>query len=67
MATEKQKTIHMTHVRVSYDNRDRAKEISRQMAAREKRDMPYTYILDEILNEGLAKRERKLGIVYDPK
>lgn len=62
MATEKQKTEDMTHVRVSRKNRDRAKELSRQLAARENRDVHYTYLLDEIINEGLLKRERKLKI-----
>jgi hypothetical protein len=63
MATEKAKTQDFTHVRVSVKNRERAKEVSRKLAAKESRDVPYTYLIDEILDEGLKNKERKLGIV----
>lgn len=59
---EKAKTQDFTHVRVSVKNRERAKEISRQMAAKESRDVHYTYLIDEILDRGLETEERKLGI-----
>lgn len=62
MAEERAKTQSFTHVRVSVENRERAKEVSRKMAAKESRDVHYTYLIDEILEEGLAKREKKLGI-----
>lgn len=62
MAAEKAKAQSFTHVRVSRENKERAKEVSRRMAAKESRDVYYTYLIDEILEEGLTKRERKLGI-----
>lgn len=62
MAEGKTKTQSFTHVRVSVRNRERAKEVARQMAAKEKHDVHYTYLVDEILDKGLKRRERKLGI-----
>lgn len=62
MAQGKAKTQDFTHVRVSIRNRERAKEVARQMAAKEKQDVHYTYLIDEILDKGLAKEEHKLGI-----
>lgn len=62
MAREKEKTQDFTHVRVSIKNRERAKEVARQLAARKKEDVHYTYLIDEILNEGLTKKEKFLGI-----
>jgi hypothetical protein len=62
MAGEKQKTQDFTHVRVSIKNRERAKEVARQKAAKQKEDVHYTYLIDEILDTGLSKEERKLGI-----
>jgi ABC-type lipoprotein release transport system permease subunit len=57
------KTQDFTHVRVSVKNRERAKEIARQKAAKQKEDVHYTYLVDEILDKGLSAEERKLGIV----
>lgn len=62
MAIEKAKTQDFTHVRVSVKNRERAKEVSRKLAAKQSRDVHYTYLIDEILDKGLAKEEQKLGI-----
>lgn len=62
MAAEKAKTQEFTHVRVSVKNRERAKEVSRKLAARESRDVHYTYLIDDILDKGLRKEETKLGI-----
>lgn len=62
MAEQKAKTQDFTHVRVSVKNRERAKEVSRKLAAKESRDVHYTYLIDEILDRGLAKAETKLGI-----
>lgn len=62
MAEVKQKTQDFTHVRVSTEKRERAKEVARKQAAHESRDVHYTYLIDEILEEGLTKREKKLGI-----
>lgn len=63
MAADRQKTQEMTHVRAAREKRDRAKEVARRTAAKESRDVHYTYVIDEILEEGLARREKKLGIV----
>lgn len=62
MSAETQKTQDFTHVRVSEEKRDRAKEVARKMAAKLSKDVHYTYLIDEILEEGLKKRERSLGI-----
>lgn len=62
MAVEKQKTQDFTHVRVSVKNRERAKEVARQKAAKQKEDVHYTYLIDEMLDRELTKEERKLGI-----
>lgn len=62
MATKEQKTQDFTHVRVSTEKRERAKEIARKQAALESRDVHYTYLIDEVLEEGFAKRENELGI-----
>lgn len=62
MAEGKAKTQDFTHVRVSVRNRDRAKEVARQKAAKERQDVHYTYLIDEILDRELKKEERKLGI-----
>lgn len=62
MNGEGQKTQDFTHVRVSEKNRDRAKEVARQLSARKSKDVHYTYLIDEILHRGLARHERKLGI-----
>lgn len=62
MAVEKAKTQEFTHVRVSVENRERAKEVARKLAAKESRDVHYTYLIDEILDKGLEKEEKKLGL-----
>ena len=62
MAQGKAKTQSFTHVRVSVKNRERAKEVARQKAAKEKQDVHYTYLVDDILDKGLTVEERKLGI-----
>jgi hypothetical protein len=63
MAEGKAKTQDFTHVRVSVKNRERAKEVARQKAAKQKQDVHYTYLVDEILDKGLSSEEKKLGIV----
>jgi hypothetical protein len=62
MAKERAKTQDFTHVRVSVKNRERAKEVARQKAAKQKEDVHYTYLVDEILDKGLTVEEKKLGI-----
>lgn len=62
MAEVKAKTQDFTHVRVSVKNRERAKEVARQKSAKESRDVHYTYLIDELIDVGLTKEEKKLGI-----
>lgn len=63
MATEAQTEGVFTHVRVLMEKKDRAKEVALQEAAKKKRTAPhYGDVIDEILEEGLTKREKKLGI-----
>jgi hypothetical protein len=62
MAGGTAKTEGFTHVRVRVKNRERAKEVSRQIAAQESRTVAYSNLVDEILDEGLTKREKKLGL-----
>ena len=62
MAEGKAKTQDFTHVRVSVKNRERAKEVARQKAAKQSQDVHYTYLIDEILDRELTKEEKKLGI-----
>lgn len=63
MAVGTAKGREFTHVRVLVKNRERAKEVSRRIAASESRTVAYSNLVDEILAEGLLERERKLGIV----
>jgi hypothetical protein len=51
-----------TAMSVKPDKLGRLKEVRRQTAAVEKRDLTDVGLLDEILEEGLAERERKLGL-----
>jgi hypothetical protein len=62
MSAESQKRTPSTHVRVYPEKKERAKEISRQLAAKTKKDVYYTYLIDEVLEKGFAKLERQLGI-----
>lgn len=63
MATKGQKRQGWTHVRARQEKVDRAHEVALQEAAQKKREKPhYTYVIDEILEAGLARREKKLGI-----
>lgn len=63
MPAGKETTQGFTHVRCRVTNRDRAKEVARQLAAKRSTDVPYTFLIDDILNKGLRKYERQLGIV----
>lgn len=59
------KTQDFTHVRVSVKNRDRAKQVAREKGAKEKTDVPYTYLVDEILDARLTELEKEYGITPD--
>lgn len=62
MNTDNQPGRKKTALAVKDDKLGRLKEVRRQTAASEKRDITDVGLLDEILDEGLTKRERKLGI-----
>lgn len=49
-------------MKVRNEKRLRLKKVRRETAVKEDRDLSDTGLLDEILDEGLTKRERKLGI-----
>lgn len=59
MTTDKPKEQNM---RVRGEKVERMKKVRRELSAVENRDLSDTGLLDEILEEGLSKRERKLGI-----
>lgn len=67
MVTEKTKREETTHVRVYTEKRERAKEISRQISAKERRDVPYSEIIDTALEVYFRRHERRLGIQYPGK
>lgn len=64
MNAENQGSKKSTHVRVYPDKKERVEEIVRTLAFREKRTVYEIDILNEILERGLPKYERKLGIPY---
>jgi hypothetical protein len=59
---ENQTISKKTALAVKGDKLDRLKKVRRGLAANEDRDLSDVGLLDEILEEGLTKRERKLGI-----
>lgn len=62
MAAEIEKTKGWGVMRVRKEKQARLKEVRRQLAYKEKRDLSDTGLLDEIMEEGLARRERKLRL-----
>lgn len=62
MATEQANKGISNAVRIKLDKKERAAKIARQVAAIEDRRVSAAALVDEILEEGLTKRERKLGI-----
>lgn len=62
MTTEGQIALKDENMRVRGEKRERIKIVRRKLAAVENRDLSDTALLDEILEEGLTKREKKLGI-----
>jgi hypothetical protein len=63
MTTETQNKTSSNAVRINRDKLERAGRVARKVAANEDRDVSVASMVDEILEEGLSKRERKLGIV----
>jgi len=62
MHTETAKNKEYAPVRIYKDKAERVKKVRRELAAVEDRDLSDTSLIDEILEEGLTKREKKLGI-----
>jgi len=62
MATDNEKNKGWENMKVRNEKRFRLKKVRREQSVKEDRDLTDTGLLDEILEEGLAKREKKLGI-----
>jgi hypothetical protein len=62
MATETAKKGKSNAVRIQQDKMERAGRVARRVAAIEDKKVSAASLVDEILDEGLSKRERKLGI-----
>jgi hypothetical protein len=63
MTTETQNKPNSNAVRIQRDKMERAARVARKVAAEKDEKVSAAAVVDEILEEGLAKRERKLGIV----
>lgn len=63
MATDEAKTKEYAPVRIYKDKADRLKKVRRKLSGAEDRDLSEVGLIDEILEEGLSKRERKLGLI----
>lgn len=62
MTTDQANKTNSNAVRISEDKKERAARVARMTAAREDRRVSAASMIDEILEEGLTKREKKLGI-----
>jgi hypothetical protein len=62
MNSDNQTAGKKTALAVKPDKLGRLKKVRRELAAVENRDLSDVGLLDEILHEGLSKREKKLGI-----
>jgi hypothetical protein len=62
MTTDEAKTKDSAAVRIYKDKKPRIEKVRRQLSAAEDRDLSEIALVDEILEEGLTKRERKLGL-----
>jgi hypothetical protein len=62
MATKNHKTKESGSVRIYVEMKPRLKKVRREIARAEDRDVSEIGLINEILEEGLTKRERKLGI-----
>jgi hypothetical protein len=62
MGTGNTKTKESESVRIYREKKARVKKVKRELAVAEDRDLTDTELIDEILEEGLTKREKKLGI-----
>jgi hypothetical protein len=62
MATEQANKTESNAVRIKREKWDRAASVARKVAALEDKPVSVMAVVDEILEEGLAKREKKFGI-----
>jgi hypothetical protein len=62
MNSDNQTAGKKTALAVKPDKLGRLKKVRRKLSDVESRDLSDVGLLDEILDEGLAKREKKLGI-----
>lgn len=62
MNADEAKNKEYAPVRIYKDKADRLKKVRRKLTGAEDRDLTEVGLIDEILEEGLTKRERKLGI-----
>jgi len=62
MTTETAKKPNSNAVRIGKDKLERAGRVARRMAAKEDKNVSIASVIDEILDSGLTKEERKLGI-----
>jgi hypothetical protein len=63
MATDTQNKGVTNAVRIQREKMERVARIARKVAAERDERVSASTVVDEILEEGLSKRERKLGIV----
>ena len=62
MNSDNQTAWKKTALAVRPDKLGRLKKVRRKLAAVESRDLSDVGLLDEILDEGLKRREKKLGL-----
>lgn len=62
MATGNEKNKGWENMKVRNEKRLRLKKVRRELAVKEDRDISDTGLLDEIMEEGLSRREKKLGL-----
>jgi hypothetical protein len=62
MATEVQNKQNSNAVRIQREKLERAARVARRVAADRDEKVSTSALVDEILEEGLTKREKKLGI-----
>jgi hypothetical protein len=63
MTTEQANKVNSEAVRIKRDKKQRAGRVARMQAAKEDRRVSAASVIDEILEEGLKRRESKFGIV----
>jgi hypothetical protein len=63
MTTEQASKVNSEAVRIKRDKKQRAARVARMQAAKEDRRVSAASVIDEILESGLAKKEKQFGIV----